>query len=357
MQASTDLFAQQEANRKASRRLVIGFVIFVAWLGFGGDIIWYLASSREAVARAAQGLSTNAVHHFPGLGILLLAVALIIIWWAFAYGPAQIISSTGAREITTPVTATESQFVNVVDEMSIASGVPRPRLWIIPDDAPNALTTGTDAASAQLAVTQGLLDGYSRDELQAVIAHEMGHIANLDVRLMTLLTALVGLVAFVHGATFRVMRFGGVRGGGGRGSSRSRGGGGAGGVLIIVLAVVWVISWLIAPLVTRFVVMKVGRSREFLADAMSAQYTRNPGALADALEKISRSTAVPDAIPISSAQLCIMDPSSSDRSERRGRWADLMATHPPVTERVARLRQMAYQPQTVPADRSGPSVQ
>ncbi len=347
MQASADLFGQQEANRRASRRLVAGFIIFVAWLGFGADIIWYYASSREAAARVVEGLSPNVVHHFPGLGILLLAVALIIIWWAFAFGPAQIISSTGAREITAPATPAEHQLVNVVDEMSIASGVPRPRIWIIPDDAPNALTTGTDAASAQLAVTQGLLESSSRDELQAVIAHEMGHISNLDVRLMTLLTALVGLVAFVHGAAFRVMRFGGGSGGSsGRGgsSSRSRGGGGAGGVLVIVLAVVWVISWLIAPLVTRFVVMRVGRSREFLADAMSAQYTRNPGALADALEKISNSTAKPDAIPISSAQLCIMDPSSSDRSERKGRWADLMATHPPVGERVARLRQMAYQP-------------
>ncbi len=345
-QASADLFAQQESNRKASRRLVAGFIAFVAWLGFGADIIWYYASSREAAARVAEGLSPNVVHHFPGIGILFLAVALIIIWWAFAFGPAQIISSTGAREITAPVTPTEGQLMNVVDEMSIASGVPRPRIWIIPDDAPNALTTGTDAASAQLAVTQGLLDTSSRDELQAVIAHEMGHISNLDVRLMTLLTALVGLVAFVHGAAFRVMRFGGGSGGGsGRGSSsRSRGGGGAGGILVIALAVVWVISWLIAPLVTRFVVMKVGRSREFLADAMSAQYTRNPGALADALEKISSSTAEPDAIPSSSAQLCIMDPSSSGRSERKGRWADLMATHPPVAERVARLRQMAYQP-------------
>lgn len=342
MEASAGLFAQQEANRKASRRLVAGFIIFVAWLGFGGDIIWYIISSQSAAARIAQGMPSSAVHHFPGIGLLLLAVALVIAWWAFALGPTQIISSTGARELAAPATAAESQLVNVVEEMSIASGVPRPRIWIIPDDAPNALTTGTDASSAQLAVTEGLLQICSRDELQAVVAHEMGHIANLDVRLMTLLTALVGLVALVHGAAFRVMRPGW---GGGRSSSdRSRGGGGAGGILILGLIIIWVVSWLIAPLVTRFVVMKVGRSREFLADAMSAQYTRNPAALADALEKISNSTAQSDAIPSSSAQLCIMDPSSSDRSERKGRWADLMATHPPVTERITRLREMAYQP-------------
>ncbi len=346
MQASTDLFAQQEANRKASRRLIGGFILFVAWLGFGADIVWYYASAQNRAAHIADGLSSSPVHHFPGIGLLFLAVALVIIWWAFRFGPSQIISSTGATEITAPTTTTENQLVNVVEEMAIASGVPKPRIWIIHDDAPNALTTGTDAASAQLAVTDGLLQICSRDELQAVVAHEMGHVANLDVRLMTLLTALVGLVAFVHGAAFRVMRFGGGSGGGGGGrssSSRSKSGGGAGGILVIVLLVVWVISWLIAPLVTRFVVMKVGRSREFLADAMSAQYTRNPGALADALQKISASAAEPDAIPSSSAQLCIMDPSTSGRSERKGRWADLMATHPPVGERVARLRQMAYE--------------
>jgi heat shock protein HtpX len=171
-----------------------------------------------------------------------------------------------------------------------------------------------------------------------VVAHEMGHVANYDVRLMTLLTALVGMVAVMHNSAFRVMRFGG----GGRRSSRSRKDGGAG-ILVIVLLVAWVISWLIAPLVTRYMAMKVGRSREFLADAMSAQFTRNPGALAEALEKIGGSNVKPTAIPKSSAQLCITDPFHSEWGDREGRMADLMATHPPLRERVRRLREMAYQ--------------
>jgi heat shock protein HtpX len=107
--------------------------------------------------------------------------------------------------------------------------------------------------------------------------------------------------------------------------------------------VLWIISWLIAPLVTRLMVMKVGRSREFLADAMSAQYTRNPGALADALVKIGGSNIKPRAIPKSSAALCIADPFHSKWDEREGKFADLMATHPPLKERVERLRAMAYQ--------------
>jgi heat shock protein HtpX len=107
---------------------------------------------------------------------------------------------------------------------------------------------------------------------------------------------------------------------------------------------VWIISWVIAPLVTRYMAMKVGRSREFLADAMSAQFTRNPGALADALMKIGGSTIPPKAIPKSSAQLCIVDPFNTGWNDREGKLADLMASHPPLRERVARLRAMAYQP-------------
>jgi heat shock protein HtpX len=114
-------------------------------------------------------------------------------------------------------------------------------------------------------------------------------------------------------------------------------------VLVVVLLVVWVISWLIAPLVTRYMAMKVGRSREFLADTMSAQFTRNPGALASALEKIGGSTVKPKMIPKSSAQLCIADPYHSVWGDREGRLADMMATHPPLRERVKRLREMAYQ--------------
>jgi heat shock protein HtpX len=227
--------------------------------------------------------------------------------------------------------------------MSIAAGAPKPRLWIVPDDAPNAFATGIRPQEGHIAVTEGAIGLLNRQELQAVVAHEMGHIMNYDVRLMTLLTALVGMVAIIHNNAFRMMRFGG---GGGR-RSRSKDKGGAGGILVLVLLVLWIVSWIIAPIVTRFMVMKVGRSREYLADAMSAQFTRDPGALADALTKIGASTAVPDAIPKSSAQMCISDPFHSDVNERVGRFADLMATHPPLRERVERLRAMAYQGESV----------
>jgi len=340
--SSRDLFAQQEANRKASRRLVAGFVLFFAWLGFGGDFIWYLASSRAAEGAAVSGWA--GVHVFPGLGLTLLAVAAAMTWWGYKFGATSLIHATGATEITEPTTPQQRQLLNVVDEMCVASGARRPRVWLILEEAPNAFATGVHAEDSHLAVTSGLLESCTRDELQGVVGHEMGHIVNLDVRLMTLLTALVGVVALVHNASSRMMRFGGS----GRGRRSRSGGGGGGdnkgaGVLVVVLLVVWIISWAIAPLVTRYMMMKVGRSREFLADAMSAQFTRNPGALADALTKISASTVKPVFIPKSSAQLCITDPFHSAWDERTGRFADLMATHPPLEERVARLRGMAYQ--------------
>src|SRR5512141_1457277 len=332
MTAAGNLFAQQEANRKASRRLVAGFVLFVAWLGFGGDLIWYLAS-RNSGDPGGYGL-----HVFPGIGLLLTLIAVATAWSGYRFGATMLIKATGARELVTPSTEPEQRLVNIVEEMSIAAGARKPRVWIVPDDAPNAFATGVKPEEAHIAVTEGALETLNRQELQGVVAHEMGHIVNYDVKLMTLLTALVGMVAIIHNSAFRVMRFGG----GGRRRSRSSKDGGAG-ILVIVLLVLWIISWVIAPIVTRLMVMKVGRSREYLADAMSAQFTRNPGALADALVKIEGSTAKPDAIPKSSAQLCISDPFHSKWDDREGRFANLMATHPPIRERVRRLSEMAYQ--------------
>ena len=327
-----NLFAQQEANRKASRRLIAGFIIFIAWLGFGGDLIWYLASKNGA------GIEGFGLHVFPGVGLLLTAIAAATAWAGYNFGPTMLIKTTGAKEILTPSTEAEQRLMNVVEEMTIAAGTAKPRVWLVPDEAPNAFATGVKPTESHIAVTQGAVATLNREELQAVVAHEMGHIVNYDVRLMTLLTSLVGMIAIVHNSS-RFMRFGG----GGRSRSKSSGKGDGMGPLVIVLLVIWIISWAIAPLVTRFVAMKVGRSREFLADAMSAQFTRNPGALASALEKISGSTIKPRAIPKSSAALCIADPFHSSWDERRGKFADLMATHPPLRERVQRLRTMAYQ--------------
>ena len=197
---------------------MIGFVLFFAWLGFGGDFIYYLATSDAG---------PQAYHHtFPWFGLLMTAIGAGIARYGFATGPNKVLWSTGAREVVDPATDQERQLVNVVEEMAIAAGIPRPRIWIVPDADPNAFATGLDQGHAHIAVTQGLLDLCSRDELQAVIAHELGHVKNLDVRLMTTLAALVGAVALMHDGMGRLMQ--GVRwsaggGGGGGGARRKEG--------------------------------------------------------------------------------------------------------------------------------------
>jgi heat shock protein HtpX len=334
---SVNLFAQQEANRRRSRWLVIGFVLFFAWLGFGGDFIYYVYT---------RSAPPGAYHHvFPAFGFILTIIGVAIAGFAWITGPEKVLWATGARELLAPATPGELQLQNVVEEMAIAAGIPRPRIWVIPDPDPNALATGRDEHRSSIAVTEGLLTVCTRDELQAVIAHEMGHIKNLDVQLMTLLAAMVGAVALIAEGAGRVMfRSGGVRvGGGGRSRSRGGGGGGGGGPLIAVLLALWILSWILAPIITRLLALGVSRKREYLADAMSAQFTRNPMALATALEKIRDADAPTKSIKGGAAHLCIADPLGRRVNGREGVFAELLGTHPPMALRIARLKAMAYQ--------------
>ncbi|MGQ0648131.1 MAG: M48 family metallopeptidase [Gemmatimonadaceae bacterium] len=324
MDVALDLFSQQQRNRSRSRWIVVVFVLFFAWLGFGGD--WILFEATRTVPEGGYH------HAFPWFGMALSLVAAGVAAYAWKAGPEKVLWSTSAREIIDPQTDAEQLFVNVVDEMTVASGLPRPRTWIVPDEDPNAFATGHDEHTAHIAVTQGLLDSLSRDEVQAVIGHEMGHVKNLDVRLMTLLAALVGAVALIGDGMWRVMRGSGRVG---MGSSRLSGKKG-GNPLLVVALVLWIVSWLLAPLITRLLAMSVSRNREYLADAMSAQFTRNPLALASALGKIEHAAAPTTKIKRGSAHLCIADPLG-----RRTAVAGFLASHPPMAIRVARLKAMA----------------
>jgi len=328
------LFQQQEANRRRTTWLVIGFVLFFAWLGFGGDYIFALAT-----ADAPPG---DYHHAFPWFGLVLSAIAIGVAQYAYRTGPQKVLWATGAREVIDPEDDRERQLVNVVEEMAIAAAVPCPRIWIVPDDDPNAFATGHEPGDAHVAVTEGLLTLCSRDELQAVIAHELGHVKNLDVRLMTTLAALVGAVLLMRDGMGRMLRGGARLGGGGGGGGGGGRGGRKGTPLIAILLVVWIISWLIAPLVTQLLAMAVSRKREYLADAMGAQFTRNPLALASALQKIESAAAPTAAIKRGSAHLCIADPLGRRLTAREGWLADVLATHPPMGMRIARLKGMGY---------------
>jgi heat shock protein HtpX len=326
-----NLFAQQEANRRRSTWLVIGFIIFFSWVGFGGDLAFGLLTADSP---------PGAYHHsIPFIGLFTTLVAAGICWYSWRYGPDRVLWATGAWEIIDPATPEQRQLVNVVEEMAIASGLPRPRVWVVPDDDPNAFATGRDAQSASLAVTEGLLRALNRDELQGVVAHEMAHIRNLDVRLMTLMAGMVGAIALMSDGTGRMLR-GGLRVGG---SGGKRGGKSDGNPLGLVILVLWLLTLVVAPIVSRILAMAVSRKREFLADASGAQFTRNPMALASALEKLDAAKSPTRSITRGAAHLCIVDPAPGRFSAREGFLADVLASHPPINQRLIRLRGMGYQ--------------
>ncbi len=328
MNGDVNLFAQQQSNRRRSTILTIGFILFFAWVGFGGDLAFYLIT----IDAAPDGYR----HLIPFIGVCSVLAAGGISWYSWRHGADRVLWATGAWELIEPATPEQKQLVNVVEEMAIASGLPRPRVWIVPDPDPNAFATGRDAASASIAVTEGLLAKLTRDELQAVVAHEMAHVRNLDVRLMTLLAGMVGAIALLSDGLGRMI---------GRGSRAvSRGSGsGKGNPLGVIILVLWLLTLVVAPVVSRILAMAVSRKREYLADATGAQLTRNPMALASALEKLESATDATRAISQGAAHLCIVDPSPGIMSAREGFLADFVASHPPIRQRIIRLRGMGYQ--------------
>lgn len=324
-----NLFEQQAANRRKSWWLVAGFLAFFLWLGLGGDLALWLAT-RDAVAAGEPVYR----HRFPWGGTVLGLAAFFMTLDVLRNGGRRVVKQVGAEPLTQPSTDQERQLLNVVEEMSIASGLPVPTVYIVPDADPNAFVTGTRPGEAHLAVTTGLLETLNRDELQAVVAHEMGHVKNEDTRLMTIIAGLGGAILIVRDAMIRTTFHR-------RGGSRREGKGGN--PLVVIVLVVWVLSWILAPIIIRLMAMAVSRGREYLADAMAAQFTRNPAALADALAKIESHHAPTTSISTGVAHLCIADPTGRIANRREGRLADLFATHPPMAIRVSRLRAMAFQ--------------
>jgi heat shock protein HtpX len=327
-----NLFAQQQANRRRSVWLVIGFLLFFAWVGFGGDLALFLMTADDP--------SSSYHHVIPFIGIFSTLAAAGICWYSWRHGSQRVLWATGAWELIEPASAQQKQLVNVVEEMAIASGLPRPKIWVIPDDDPNAFATGHDAATASIAVTEGLLAQLSRDELQAVVAHEMAHIQNLDVRLMTLLAGMVGAIALMSDGMGRMVGRGGRAAG--RWGSGKRGGG-RGNPLGLAILVLWLLTLVIAPIVSRLLAMAVSRKREYLADATGAQFTRNPMALASALEKLEAATGATQSITRGAAHLCIVDPAPGMLAEKEGLLANFLGSHPPIRQRIIRLKGMGYQ--------------
>lgn len=320
--ASTDFRAAQRRNRRSTLALC-GALILI-----GGSVGYLLGFAVEAYAGppvpgAAAPLPWLSAWGAWGGGAMLaagLVWVLIALWW----GDRIVIAMAEAEEVSA---ADEPRLHNVVEEMAIAAGLPKPRVTVIETPALNAFATGLDPDRATVGVTRGLLDTLDREELQGVVAHEMGHIANDDIVYMTAVGVVVGLIVLVADMARRSLymaRFG-LRG-------RGRKGGGALAVLMVVLLLVG----LLAPLASRLVQMAISRQREYLADATSVQFTRNPHGLIRALEKIGASTVPQENANRAIQHLFIANPVRTFGADARA----LFATHPAVVQRVARLRDL-----------------
>jgi heat shock protein HtpX len=292
---------------------------------------------RSVVLVIGMGMLLLLVGYFLGLaffdsGVGGLAIALII--WAvmslvgYFQGDSILLAMSRAKKISRD---DHPRLYNVVEEMRIASGLPKmPDIYIIDDPALNAFATGRDPNKAAVAITSGLLQKLNRDELQGVIAHEISHIKNRDVLLMAMCAILLGSIVILAWYASRIMIFGGM--GRSRRSSSSGGGGGQAIIFIVALALM-----ILAPIFAYLIYFAISRKREYLADASGALYTRYPEGLASALEKLGASTGQLKSANQATAPMYIINP-----FRKKGRAAtDLTSTHPPISERIRILRSMA----------------
>ena len=314
-----NLYDQQRRNLRRTTVLLVGFVAFLTFLGIGADVFLY-----------GTGAS-------PGLPIATIGALLLggfSAWWSLAGGDRAVLESASAVPIDIS-DAKQRTLDNVVEEMAIASGLPKPAVYVVPDPDPNAFATGIGPERSSIAVTRGLLDSLNREELEGVVSHEMSHVRNYDVRVMTVVAALVGSVLLLSDWGRRGLWWG-------RGGRDDRDRGGSGPLALIFFAL-WLISLVLAPLIAQLVALAVSREREYLADASGAELTRNPLALASALEKIDAAAAPTTSIKQGVAHLCIEDPRGRSINDREGAFANLFSTHPPIAKRIALLKEMAYQ--------------
>jgi heat shock protein HtpX len=292
---------------------------------------------RSAVLVAAMGALLLLLGYFLGMYFFndpIAGLVIAVVVWAvmnlFAYfqGSSILLAVSGARKITRD---DHPRLYNIVEEMKIASGLERmPDIYIIDDPALNAFATGRSPDKAAVAVTSGLLQRLSRDELQGVIGHEMAHIKNRDVLLMSLAGVILGTVVILAWYATRVLFFSGMSGGSRR-NSREGGGG-----QLIILAV-GIVLMILAPIAAQLLYFAISRKREYLADASSALYTRYPEGLASALGKLAASTTQLRSANQATAPMYTINP-----FREKGRAAsDLTSTHPPISERIRILRAMA----------------
>ncbi|VVB66166.1 Protease HtpX [Candidatus Gugararchaeum adminiculabundum] len=296
----SSFYDQIESNKR--KTYLLFFVFFLVLVSLGFFIGVYLGSVEFGIEITfIFGIFYSLLVYFQGASMLL--------------------SLTGAQ----PATDRKYVFyVDTVEGLAIAAGIPAPKAYVIQDPAPNAFATGRDPKNSYVAVTTGLLDKMSRQELEGVVAHEISHIQNYDIRVSLYAVIMVGLIGIISNIFLRSFLYSG------RGSNNRKGEGGGGGFLLII----GIIFMILAPIIAQLIRLAISRQREFLADANGARLTRYPEGLASALEKIGKDPTQLQRADDTTAQLYIASP-------LKGKMlSGLLSTHPPIEERVKRLRSM-----------------
>ncbi len=293
------------ANQRRSQMLI--GLMGVVLVGFGALIGLTLVGDKGGAILGAGG------------ALVLWGILLVI---TYVGGEQIVLMGAGARPIQK---ADAPRLWNIVEEMTIASGLGRlPKLYIVDDDLPNAFATGRKPENACLTVTAGLVRRLNRDELQGVIAHEIGHIKNLDIRFMTVASVMLGSIVLLSDLFRRSLWFGGMR-------RRKVKVGGQAQILILVATL---LAAVLAPIIANLLYLACSRKREYLADASAARFTRYPEGLASALEKMSRTSGGKDSVPRALAPMYIVNPLQAASA------AGMFSTHPPTSKRIKILRGM-----------------
>lgn len=298
------IYSEISANKRGAWLLMLLFVILIA----GVVELFALALGGGYIA-----------------GILVLIFAGLFVVMSYYSASSMVLGISQAKEIKRDE---NPDLYNIVENLCIGSGLPVPKIYIIDDTAPNAFATGRDPRHASIAVTSGLLQKLDKLEMEGVIAHELSHIKNYDIRMMTLVVVLVGLLALLADLMLRFTWFGSGR----RESNRGRGEGMVGAIILVAA----LLAAILAPIAAQLIKFAISRSREYLADVSGALLTRYPEGLARALEKIAADKEPLEVANKATAHLYIANPLKGHES-----WANnLFSTHPPVEERIRRLRAM-----------------
>jgi heat shock protein HtpX len=302
------VYEQIAANKRKTVLLIFGAIVLLGAVGYVLGL-WY----------------GSGIYGLVGA----VALAIVLSLGSFFGGDRLVLASTRAREVTPQE---QPRLHNIVEGLSIAAGIPKPKVYLVPELAPNAFATGRDPEHSSVAVTEGLLETMNRVELEGVIGHELSHVVDRDVLLGTVVATLVGAVVLISEFFMRSWWWGGVRGR--RGGDRN-----GGGVEAIIFAVGLVLL-VLAPIIGQIVRLAVSRQREFLADAQGALLTRYPPGLVSALRKIGAASGIPmRSANNATAHLWLNQPSRI-QGEGMGPLEKLFSTHPPIEERIRRLEEM-----------------